>query len=56
VLTLISDHKLYGSGVGYIDMHLLTSVLLTPDARLWTTDRRLNNVAQSFGVSYTATA
>ncbi len=55
VLTLISDHKLYGSGVGYIDMHLLTSVLLTPDARLWTTDRRLNNVAQSFGVSYTAT-
>ena len=54
VLRLISDHKLYGCGAGYIDLHLLASVLLTPEARLWTKDRRLNELALSFGVAYPA--
>jgi predicted nucleic acid-binding protein len=54
VLRLISDRKLYGCGVGYIDMHLLASVLLTADARLWTRDRRLNEVSKSLGVAFPA--
>ncbi len=37
----IARHGLAGSGIGYLDAHLLASVSLTPDARLWTRDRRL---------------
>jgi hypothetical protein len=54
VLKLIGDKQLYGRGVGYIDVHLLASVLLTPETRLWTEDRRLDEVATSLGVAYQA--
>ena len=52
VLRMITDRKLYGCGVGYIDMHLLASVLLTPNAHVWTRDRRLHDVATSLGVAH----
>ena len=55
VLRLIDRHKLFGSGNGYIDAHLLTAALITPDAWLWTRDRRLKAVAQSLGVAATET-
>lgn len=45
VLLFIERRKLMGKGVGYIDAHLLTSVTLTPDALLWTRDKRLAAVA-----------
>jgi hypothetical protein len=32
---------LSGLGIGYVDAHLLASVKLTDDARLWTRDGRL---------------
>lgn len=51
VLTLIDRHRLFGSGIGYIDAHLLASVLITPDARLWTRDRRLKAAALSMDVA-----
>lgn len=54
VLRVIGEHKLFGRGIGYIDVHLVTAVLLTAGARLWTRDRRLNEIAETLGVSYTA--
>lgn len=45
VLQLISRDKLFGSGIGYVDAHMLASTLLKPDVRLWTRDKRLHAVA-----------
>jgi predicted nucleic acid-binding protein len=45
VLLFVSDHALFGLGLGYIDAHLLASVKLTPGTLLWTQDKRLAEVA-----------
>jgi predicted nucleic acid-binding protein len=45
VLVFIGGSRLFGRGIGYIDAHLLAAARLTPDARLWTRDRRLRRVA-----------
>ena len=45
VLQLIIRNKLFGSGIGYVDAHMLASALLKPDVRLWTRDKRLHAVA-----------
>ena len=41
VLRFIGAKSLFGIGIGYIDAHLLASVLLTPGSLLWTRDKRL---------------
>ncbi|HEX4068244.1 MAG TPA: type II toxin-antitoxin system VapC family toxin [Acidobacteriaceae bacterium] len=46
VLRLIEDWELTGTGIGYMDAHLLASALLTSGSRLWTRDRALRKVAQ----------
>ena len=51
VLTLIEQRQLFGLGLGYVDAHLLASVMLTPDARLWSRDRRLHEIADRFGLA-----
>lgn len=48
VMRLIATRNL--SGIGYVDCHLLASVLLKPDVRLWTRDRRLRAQAERLGV------
>ena len=48
-LELIEKCRLMGQGLGYIDVHLLASTMLTPDAQLWTSDRRLKTVAAALG-------
>jgi predicted nucleic acid-binding protein len=53
VLQLIEHEKLFGTGIGYIDAHLLASVRLTPGSSLLTRDRRLNEVAHRLGVAAT---
>ncbi|HZX87052.1 MAG TPA: type II toxin-antitoxin system VapC family toxin [Reyranella sp.] len=45
VLSFIERQDFNGRGIGYVDAHLLASIRLTPDARLWTRDKRLLNVA-----------
>lgn len=45
-LLVIERHRLMGTGLGYVDIHLLASAQLTPDARLWTRDRRLAEAAR----------
>lgn len=40
-LHFIENHSLFGTGIGYIDAHLLAAVRLSPGALLWTRDKRL---------------
>jgi predicted nucleic acid-binding protein len=51
VMQFIEAHSLMGKGLGYIDMHLLTSAILT-DLPLWTLDKKLIEVSSLLGVSY----
>jgi predicted nucleic acid-binding protein len=46
-LLFIEQRMLMGKGIGYIDAHLLASVTLTSDARLWTRDKRLAEIADA---------
>jgi predicted nucleic acid-binding protein len=52
VLFYIERHSLMGKGIGYVDAHLLASVALTGKARLWTTDKRLEQIASNLNVAY----
>lgn len=45
-LDFIDVQQLYGLGIGYVDVQLLAATRLTPDARLWTADKRLGTVAR----------
>lgn len=51
VLRAIEIHKLYANGAGYIDIHLLISVKLTPGTLLWTRDKTLSRQARKFDIS-----
>lgn len=51
VLRFIDARAIYGSGVSYVDVHLLTSAILTPEAHLWTRDKKLRAVAERFSVA-----
>jgi predicted nucleic acid-binding protein len=44
-LHFIDRHALCGRGIGYVDVHLLAAVRLTPGAKLWTSDKRLHATA-----------
>ncbi len=44
VIQFIEDNRLMGKGLGYIDIHLLMSAMLT-GIPLWTTDKRLHEVS-----------
>lgn len=48
-LQCIEKNRLYGRGLGWTDVHLLASALLTP-ARLWTLDAALAREARRCGV------
>jgi len=54
VLGFITDQALAGSGIGYIDAHLLAAVRLTPGTQLWTRDKRLLAAAVRLGLAYAA--
>ena len=45
-LHCLEKNKLMSKGIGYIDLHLLASALLTPNTFHWTQDRRLDNLAK----------
>ena len=51
VMRTIEGRKLYSKGLGYVDVHLLASALLT-DVKLWTKDLHLQSAARTFGVSH----
>jgi len=51
VMVLIERRELVGTGIGWVDAHLLASALLTDDF-LWTLDRQLARIAKDLGVGY----
>lgn len=54
VLFMIQNYALMGSGIGYVDAHLLASAKLQPNTRLWTRDKRLARIAATLDVAYEA--
>ena len=52
VLHLLDEHRLFGRGLGWVDVHLLAATRLTPDLRLWTRDRRLHDAAVELGCAW----
>lgn len=50
VLSFIEKQALFGSGIGYIDAHLLAATLLSPGSFLWTRDKRLLAESVRLGV------
>jgi hypothetical protein len=50
VLRFISSYGLSGSGIGYIDAHLLSAARLMPGATLWTRDKRLKLASNRLGL------
>lgn len=51
-LALIEREQFQDLGCGAVDMALLASVLLTPDAVLWTIDRKLDALAARLDVAF----
>ncbi len=51
VLKFIEDNQLVGKGLGYIDMHLVASAVLT-DVPLWTFDKTLKKITKKIGINY----
>ncbi len=53
VMELVRRRRLMGSGIGWVDAHLLAASLVE-DVSLWTLDRSLEAVARRLGVSAVA--
>ena len=53
-MKLVDKHQLYGRGIGYVDVHLLTSAVLRPGTQLWTRDKRLLAAAAHLGIAFDA--
>ena len=51
VLRMVESHRLMGTGLGYIDVHLLASALLT-GAPLWSEDGCLMAAASRLNIAY----
>ncbi len=49
VMALVDERHLYGSGIGWVDAHLLASALLSHFG-LWTLDRPLMRVVARLGI------
>jgi predicted nucleic acid-binding protein len=52
IMSFIERENLYGLGCGFVDIALLASACVTPEARLWTLDKNLTRLALKFGVQF----
>ena len=50
VMAMIEARGLFGSGIGYVDAHLLAAARLS-HAKLWTNDKRLHAAAVKLGLA-----
>ncbi|MCJ7546691.1 MAG: VapC toxin family PIN domain ribonuclease [Deltaproteobacteria bacterium] len=50
VMQFIENNSLMGKGLGYIDIHLLASAILSR-APLWTLDKKLKQVSLRLGIA-----
>jgi predicted nucleic acid-binding protein len=48
-LAMVEERKCHGNGVGLIDFMILAATLITPEAMLWTDDKRLGQQAELAG-------
>jgi predicted nucleic acid-binding protein len=55
-LFYIEQVGLMGKGIGYVDVHLLASVALFGNTKLWTRDKRLSHVATELNNAWTEPA
>lgn len=53
---LLEREKLYGRGLGLVDLMLLASTRITPGTRLYSLDKRLDAAARQLGVAHTIAA
>lgn len=51
VISFIERNNIFGTGIGYVDAHLLVATTMTSDVRLWTRDNRLRTVAEKLAIS-----
>jgi predicted nucleic acid-binding protein len=47
---MIEARRLYSSGIGLIDAHLIASILIDSSTLLWTRDKPLRKVAEALGI------
>ena len=52
VLLFINEHRVFGTGISYIDAHLLVAAQLTDEAVFWTYDKRLHAAAETLGIAW----
>lgn len=50
IFSFIENKKLYGIGLGFIDVHLLASGLIH-NVKIWTGDKSLNKAAINLGIN-----
>jgi hypothetical protein len=55
VMQFLERNKLYGRGVGWVDLHLLASAILT-NCPFWTLDRNLAKISHDLDVAFTPAA
>lgn len=51
VMHFIERERLFGTGIGYLDAHLLAGVRLTSGVALWTRDKPLLTVAERLSLA-----
>ncbi len=51
VVQFVRGRSLHGLGIGWIDVHLLASALVSPSF-IWTVDPRFAALAEEFGIAY----
>jgi len=54
VMYFIENYKLMGKGLGYVDMHLIASAVLSK-VPIWTLDKRLKDASSKLGLDYQQT-
>jgi predicted nucleic acid-binding protein len=50
-MALVTERRLWGRGMGWVDVNLLAATLVA-GVRLWTLDQRLRAVARDLGVAW----
>lgn len=51
VMRFIETRRLMGKGLGYVDLHLVASAVLS-DVAVWTFDKKLDLVCSELGLAY----
>jgi predicted nucleic acid-binding protein len=51
-LAFIADEQLIGTGLGFVDVHLLAACRLSPRTQIWTRDKRLAAAAHAMRIAW----